>query len=203
VARRVVVARALLGALSRRQIVALTGWSVTIAGFALYLTSLGPFRDAFGSVGTGVVLLVWLTLFSGLYYVTPSLRLGSRLRRSPRRPAPIAERVELVVAPSVALRNATAQGQMMSALGTRAAALSERETDVMDWGFAFGVAWAIAREQDLGAPEELVSRRALHATQAVYEAYRGSPAPALARPAAPAPNGRGPDGAAHSSATHA
>ena len=69
---------------------------------------------------------------------------------------------------------------MMSVLGARAAELSDREIDMMDWGFAFGVAWAVARSQDPAAPEELVSIRALDATQAVYDAYRGSPAPAQA-----------------------
>ena len=64
---------------------------------------------------------------------------------------------------------------MMSVLGPRAAELSDREVDMMDWGFAFGVAWAVAREQDPAAPEELVSLRALDATQAVYDAYRGTP----------------------------
>ncbi len=85
-----------------------------------------------------------------------------------------------MVAPSAALRNATAQGRMMSALGARAAELSDREIEMMDWGFAFGVAWAVARGQDPAAPEELVSMRALDVTQAVYGAYRGSPAPAQA-----------------------
>ena len=51
---------------------------------------------------------------------------------------------------------------------------------MMDWGFAFGVAWAVARGQDPAAPEELVSIRALDVTQAVYDAYRGSSAPAQA-----------------------
>ena len=85
-----------------------------------------------------------------------------------------------MVAPSAALRNPTAQGRMMSALGARAAELSDREIEMMDWGFAFGVAWAVARGQDPEAPEELVSMRALDVTQAVFDGYRGSPAPAQA-----------------------
>jgi hypothetical protein len=84
------------------------------------------------------------------------------------------------VAPSAALRNPTAQGRMMSVLGARAAGLSDREIEMMDWGFAFGVAWAVARGQDPEAPEELVSMRALDVTQAVYDVYRGTPAPAQA-----------------------
>jgi hypothetical protein len=213
---------------------------VAIGGFVLYLASTGSFRDTYGSVGTGVVLLMWLTLFSLLHYATPDLHtsdvrggappaaaaavvwlatsaglsvwiatidsirssylmLGAvallcaslwashlallrhgRVEATQPQRSPIADRVDLVVAPSAALRNPTAQGRMMSVLGARAAVLSDREIEMMDWGFAFGVAWAVARGQDPAAPEELVSMRALDVTQAVYDAYRGSPAPVQA-----------------------
>ena len=140
-----------------------------------------------GASARAIVLLMWLTLLSLLHHVTPNLRFGPggggarppAERGVPCR-SPIAEQVDLVVAPSAALRNATAQGRMMSALGARAAELSDREIEMMDWGFAFGVAWAVARGQDPAAPEELVSIRALDVTQAVYGAYRGSSAPAQA-----------------------
>jgi hypothetical protein len=156
------------------QIAAAAAWGAAIAGFAVYLV-MGAFKDAYGSVGTGVVLLLWMTLFSVLYYVTPDMR--------PPRPSPVRPRslsmVDRVVIPSAALRNSTAQGRMMSVLGPRAVGLSDHEVDLMDWGFAFGVAWAVARHQDPVAAEEIVSRRALHATQAVYEAYRGTRAPGI------------------------
>lgn len=158
------------------QRVAALAWLVALAGFALYLTSLGSFKDAYGSVGTGLVLLLWVTLFSVLYHATPDMRVPRR-RSAP--PSAMAERVDRVVIPSAALRNPTAQGHMMSVLGPSAVGLSDREIDMMDWGFAYGVAWAVARRQDPAAPEDLVSARALHATQAVYEAYRGSRAPAV------------------------
>jgi hypothetical protein len=171
-------------------IAAAVAWCVAIAGFVVYLASVNSFRDTYGSVGTGVVLLMWLTLFSLLRYATPTLHMpgtegGAPLRHVRATPAqpqrsPTADRVDLVVAPSAALRNATAQGRMMSVLGARAAGLSDREIEMMDWGFAFGVAWAVARGQDPAAPDELVSMRALDVTQAVYDAYRGSPAPAQA-----------------------
>jgi hypothetical protein len=159
---------------------------VVIGGLVIYLANVDSFRDAFGSVGIGVALLTWLTLLSVLQYLTPNLRIRAMAARA--RPSagadavrsPITDRVDLVVAPSAALRNATAQGRMMSALGARAAELSDREIEMMDWGFAFGVAWAVARGQDPAAPEELVSIRALDVTQAVYGAYRGSSAPAQA-----------------------
>jgi hypothetical protein len=163
---------------------------VAIAGFVVYLASVDSFRDTYGSVGTGVVLLMWLTLFSLLRYATPGLRMPGtggdapqrHVRVAPSQPqrTPTTDRVDLVVAPSAALRNVTAQGWMMSVLGARGAELSDREIEMMDWGFAFGVAWAVARGQDPAAPEELVSMRALNVTQAVYDAYRGTPAPAQA-----------------------
>jgi hypothetical protein len=162
-------------------------WFVAAAGFVVYLASVNAFMDVFGGVGTGVVLLMWLTLFSILHYATPNLRIpapngrpvGGRMPEAPARRAPVADRVDLIVAPSAALRNATAQGRMLSILGARATGLSDREVDLMDWGFAFGVAWAVARDQDPGAPDQLVSMRALSVTQAVFEAYRGRAAPAL------------------------
>ena len=95
---------------------------------------------------------------------------------------------------------------MMSVLGAAGGELSEREIDMMDWGFAFGVAWAVARDQDPGAPEELVSVRALEATQAVYEAYRGSPAPAQAldlTPSAPHAHAHGARSAPRRGPAHA
>ena len=170
----------------RIQVAAAFAWFVAIAGLVVYLVNLDSFMDAHGGVVTGAVLLISLTLLSLLHYVTPNLHMRARAGRA-HPPAgadavqsPIADQVDLVVAPSAALRNATAQGRMMSVLGPRAAELSDREIEMMDWGFAFGVAWAVARGQDPAAPEELVSIRALDVTQAVYDAYRGSSAPAQA-----------------------
>jgi hypothetical protein len=179
----------------------------------VFLLELGSFQDTYGGVGTAFLLVMWLTLFSLLHYAAPRLGAGARRRRprtaAPAVPAPIpaeaspppgppppgppaiGERVDLVVVPSAALRNSNAQGRMMSALGARAGGLAEHEIDMMDWGFAYGVAWAVARSQDPAAREEVVSERALQATQAVYEAYRGSPTPAAPEPSAPQPHAHG------------
>ena len=188
-------------------------WCGVLGGFAVFLLELGSFQDTYGGVGTALLLLVWLTLFSLLHYAAPTSGSGARRRRAqtapPAAPAPtpaaappppgppasgppaIGERVDLVVVPSAALRNSNAQGRMMSALGARAGGLAEHEIDMMDWGFAYGVAWAVARSQDPAAREEVVSERALHATQAVYEAYRGSPTPAVRQASAPEANAHG------------
>ena len=184
-ASRADVHRALQRVRVRKLLAFSAAWAGAAAGFAVYLLSLDSFMDAYGGVGTAIVLVLWVTLFSVLYYVTPSVirpvpepPVQVSVPRDEVRRSPLVDRVDLVVTPSAALRNPVAQGRMMSVLGPRAAALSDREVDMMDWGFAFGVAWAVARRQDPVAPEDLISLRALDATQAVYEAYRGNPAPA-------------------------
>jgi hypothetical protein len=187
-------------------------WCGALGGFTVYLLELRSLQDTYGGVGTAFLLVGWLTLFSVLYHAAPRLGPGAPRRRpmeampaadpppppsaaAAARPAPqrsaIGERVDLVVVPSAALRNSDAQGRMMSALGARAGGLAEHEIDMMDWGFAYGVAWAVARSQDPGAHEEVVSERALQATQAVYEAYRGSPGPAVRQRSAPQPHAHG------------
>lgn len=205
------VVRARGSRLRRSSIAAVLLWCGALAGFAVYLLELRSVQDTYGGVGTAFLLVLWLTLFSVLYHTGPRLGPGAPRRRpveamgaaslppppaaaaappAPQR-SPIGERVDLVVVPSAALRNSDAQGRMMSALGARAGGLAEHEIDMMDWGFAYGVAWAVARSQDPGAHEEVVSERALQATQAVYEAYRGSPGPAVRQRSAPQPHAHG------------
>ena len=185
-ASRVTTLRRSLGRVGvARSVAFAAAWVGAAAGFVLYLLSLDSFMDAYGGVGTAIVLVLWVTLFSVLFYATPSLTRPApeppvRISMPPASDAgrsPLIDRVDLVVTPSAALRNPVAQGRMMSVLGPRAGDLSDSEVDMMDWGFAFGVAWAVARKQDPAAAEELISLRALDATHAVYEAYRGNPAP--------------------------
>ena len=174
-------------------------WCGALGGFAVFLLELRSFQNTYGGLGTALLLVGWLTLFSLLHYAAPRLRSGSRHERpavdvpaaAPAPPSEIGERVDLVVVPSAALRNSNAQGRMLSALGAQARALAEHEIDMMDWGFAYGVAWAVARSQDPVALDEVVSERALQATQAVYEAYRGSPRPAAREVSAAQPDAHG------------
>jgi hypothetical protein len=165
-------------------------WSAMMGGFAIYVLNLSALQETYGGVGTGVLLVMWVTLFSLLYYAMPRIRIrADKGAPAPSAPPPPADRdapaptelerrVDLVTVPSAALRNPTAQGRMMSALGARAGGLAEHEIELMSWGFAYGVAWAVARRQDPDAREEVVSARALQATEAVYEAFRGRPRPA-------------------------
>jgi uncharacterized BrkB/YihY/UPF0761 family membrane protein len=56
------------------QVVATLAWAFAATGFALYLASYKTFENTYGTIGSGIVLLVWLTMFMMLYYVTPDLR---------------------------------------------------------------------------------------------------------------------------------
>ena len=58
------------------QVAAALAWAFAITGFALYLASFKTFEDTYGTIGSGIVLLVWLTMFTMLYYVTPDLRVS-------------------------------------------------------------------------------------------------------------------------------
>ena len=112
---------------------------------------------------------------------------GSRLELG------LADARDLARVVSRELREARLASGLSQATAARAAGMSERETDMMDWGFAFGVAWAVVHGQDPAAPEEVLSARALNATQAVYHAYRGSEVPAASVPHAHANGSRAPD----------
>jgi hypothetical protein len=173
----------------RSALIAAVTWSAALTGFGLYLLKLGDLHQAYGGVSTALLLVLWLTLFGVIYYATPRMRLAATPVERGAQPGPpppamsaasdsaLADQVDLVTVPSAALRNSTAQGRMMSALGARGGMLADRQLELMSWGFAYGVAWAIARRQHPAATQVAISERALEATQAVYEAYCGSTAP--------------------------
>ena len=88
-----------------------------------------------------------------------------------REPGP-AQADPLAAEVSAALQDDAANEHMVSALdGRDEPALSERELDVADWGFAYGVAWARARERGLGVGEDAVAREALRIAQSVFSSY--------------------------------
>ena len=88
---------------------------------------------------------------------------------SPRAPAPVEVLAEEV---GSALRDDAANDSMLSVVGTGAGKLlSERELDLTDWGFAYGVAWARAREENPSLSEEEIAREALRAAEAVFREY--------------------------------
>ena len=93
--------------------------------------------------------------------------LAERARHPEKREAdPLAEAV------SAALQDDAANESMLSVMDAgHGASLSERELDLADWGFAYGVAWARARERDTGEPRDAVAREALRVAESVFSAY--------------------------------
>jgi len=79
---------------------------------------------------------------------------------------------ELAEEVSAALQDDVANESMLSVMdGEQGARLSERELDLADWGFAYGVAWARARERDPHEGGEAVAREALQAAGTVFRDY--------------------------------
>jgi uncharacterized BrkB/YihY/UPF0761 family membrane protein len=237
-------------AVGSSQVLAALGWAFAATGFALYLASFGTFEDTYGTIGSGIVLLVWLTLFSMLYYVTPDLRvagiaalgagaalsavtwllantalalcianfdslgdtggtiltavvflgglwvcnvvvlLGVRLNAiwiaqadseqdyaidAVSAPLPTHEE-DLVHAVSRALQNDVAHEGVLRPLvadAEQASRMSDLELDLGDWGYTYGVAWAVARAQDPHESDESVTARALAAARQVFRLYCG------------------------------
>jgi hypothetical protein len=55
--------------------------------------------------------------------------------------------------------------------------LSDRELDLADWGFTYGVAWEQARRQDRGEAPDAVAAEALQAADEVFRAYTAEAGP--------------------------
>ena len=73
---------------------------------------------------------------------------------------------------SAALQDDAANECMVSALdGHGGNGLSERDLDLADWGFAYGVAWARARERIPSESDDFVAHEALGAARAVFSEY--------------------------------
>ena len=89
----------------------------------------------------------------------------------PVAPAPAARPGSLADEVSAALRDDAANEFMLSAVDAgRGTDLSERELDLTDWGFAYGVAWARAHARGSTADDE-VAREALQAAETVFRSY--------------------------------
>ncbi len=79
---------------------------------------------------------------------------------------------ELADEVSAALQDDVANQSMLSIMDSgNGAALSERELDLTDWGFAYGVAWARTRERDPSEAGDAVAREALQVAEDVFRAY--------------------------------
>lgn len=217
---------------SASQVLALLVWVLAITGFVMFLASFSHFQDTYGIIGSALVLLIWLTMFSVLYYVTPDLRaLGgggqgaralaaavtwlavcaalaiclARLDSSDQTSVAVVAGIvfaaglwitngivlrgvrlssqaspeidELVQVVTRALQDDAAHDSLLSPVSDNEEAeprLSALELDLSDWGFTYGVAWAVARAQDPYEPDDSVAQRALDAAQEVFHTYCGT-----------------------------
>ena len=97
-------------------------------------------------------------------------------------PAP-AERLAEEV--GLALRDDAANESMLSIVGAGGdSLLTERELDLTDWGFAYGVAWARARERDPSLPDDEIAREALRTAEAVFREYTAGTEDSVGMPGA-------------------
>jgi hypothetical protein len=142
-------------------------WAIALAGFVLYLADFGSIDETYRSLGTTALTFMWLILFSVLYYATP--RLNSAAAPTPAPDA--ATELERLV--RIALQDDAAHRGMWSAgrPGEVPALLTEAECDLNDWGFTYGVAWAVARRQYPAESDRHVAERALEAARAVFGEY--------------------------------
>jgi hypothetical protein len=93
----------------------------------------------------------------------------TRLTTSGGAPTPAPRPGALVDEVSAALTDDTANESMIE--GVNGNGLTERELDLTDWGFAYGVAWARVRERRPADPAEAVARDARRAAESVFREY--------------------------------
>jgi hypothetical protein len=91
---------------------------------------------------------------------------------------------------SAALQDDAANESMIR--GVDGNGLSERELDLADWGFAYGVAWSRVRERRPGDPDQAIAKDARRAAESVFRDYAAEAGWAKAADSAPADNGEGP-----------
>jgi len=253
------VDRAAVRAFTTGRLLALAAWAVVAAGLVFYVSHFGAVNETYGGLGATLITLLWLTMLSVLYYVTPSMRLRGLGEFAPGLVVAVATAllgaalvavaiagsdplaspggalgalllvVLWVAACNVALLHgvrlnltvdgrdsvappewrhvvepgdgmsssstddpdAAALAQMVAvALGDEIAhrgmwsvlpggaseapaVLSDLECDLNDWGFAYGVAWAVAKARFPLDDEDQTAERALEAATIVFRDYCG------------------------------
>ena len=94
---------------------------------------------------------------------------AARLTASSRAQSPAGRPGALVDEVSSALADDAANESMID--GVNGNGLTERELDLTDWGFAYGVAWARVRERRPADPADAVARDARRAAESVFREY--------------------------------
>jgi membrane protein len=175
--------------------VALTAWLAICAVLALAASLLDPFSSISGAVALGVLALAWLWLSSYVLLLgsafdvelgrrQPETRSETEAAAAPEAPpeappeaAPRAapEQAELERIVRIALVDDAAHRGMWSALpggpDEVPSVLTGLECDLNDWGFAYGVAWAVAKRRYPFEPDREVAERALEAARTVFGEY--------------------------------
>jgi hypothetical protein len=72
---------------------------------------------------------------------------------------------------AAALRSDAANESMLGAVSVDRDVLSDFELDLADWGFAYGVAWGLARERRPAASDEEIAREAFATAESVFRDY--------------------------------
>ena len=141
-------------------------WLAVCAALAVCVALLDSTHQTYVAVAAGVAFAV------GLWITNWVLLRGVRLSSQP---APVID--ELVQVVTRALQDDAAHDSLLSPVSDNeegAPGLSALELDLSDWGFTYGVAWAVARAQDPHEPDASVAQRALAAAQEVFHIYCGT-----------------------------
>jgi hypothetical protein len=164
-----------VGPLLPGTLTALTCWLPASIVMAVVVANVGPLSGVVAATVLAIAVPAWL------WASNVGLLTGAAVRRSADRGAP-GPAVPETAAPSVeaavalALEDDSAQDEMLSVIpAPRGRApggfLSDLERDVIDWGYTYGVAWAIARARYPDESPEDVARRALAAAREVFADY--------------------------------
>jgi uncharacterized BrkB/YihY/UPF0761 family membrane protein len=176
-----------------RALAAAVTWLAVCAALAVCLALLDSNEQTYVAVAAAVVFAAGLWITNGV--VLRGVRLSSQA-------AP--EIDELVHVVTTALQDDAAHTSLLSPVSDNEQGeprLSSLELDLSDWGFTFGVAWAVARAQDPHEPDASVAQRALAAAEDVFHVYCGTDdwaeriglaSPSAERERAGSPNGQRP-----------
>jgi uncharacterized BrkB/YihY/UPF0761 family membrane protein len=167
-----------------RAFAAAVTWLAVCGALAVCVARLDSTDQTYVAVAAGVLFAVGLWITNGV--VLRAVRFSSQA-------SPAID--ELVHVVTRALQDDAAHDNLLSPVDNEEGAprLSALELDLSDWGFTYGVAWAVARAQDTHEPDASVAQRALAAAQEVFHTYCGTAdwAERIGRASPSAAHGRG------------
>jgi uncharacterized BrkB/YihY/UPF0761 family membrane protein len=154
---------------------ALACWLPASIVMAVVVANVGPLSGVVAATVLAITIPAWL------WASNVGLLAGTAVRRSADLgvhgpPAREAAPSSVEAAVALALADDSAQDEMLSVIPAASGTppggfLTDLERDVIDWGYTYGVAWAIARSRYPGESPEEVARRALAAAREVFSDY--------------------------------